>query len=163
MKLRPPLPLAALLLAGLSGCTAPPAASEATAPDSTAVRDLCYRKVTTGTASIIGTDTLPGTTDSLIVRLHITGDHVTGEMSRLPGERDRMTGTLVGTVQGGRIVAVYRYTAEGLTAKEEKIMRIDAQGLHMKNGELEDREGIWTLKDTASAAYTETVPAVPCR
>lgn len=162
MKLRAPLPLAALVLTGIGGCASPPTAPGATAPDSTAVRDLCYRKVTTAPASISGTDTIPGTTDSLIVRLHITGDHVTGEMSRLPGERDRMTGTLVGTLQGSRIVAVYRYTAEGLTAKEEKIMRIGADGLHLKNGELEEREGIWTLKDTATA-YTEVVPLVPCR
>lgn len=161
MKLRAPLPLAALVLTGLCGCTAPPAAPGATARDSTAVRDLCYRKVTTGAASIIGTDTLPGTTDSLLVRLHITGERVTGEMSRLPGERDRMTGTLVGTLEGARIVAIYSYTAEGGTAKEEKIMRIGADGLHLKNGELEEREGIWTLKDTA-AAYTEVVPPVPC-
>jgi hypothetical protein len=156
------LPWAAVCAAALLACSpaAPEGGTPAT-PDSAAPRDLCYLKVTTRPTTVTGTDTLPGTSDSLAVHLHIAGDQVTGHLSWLPGEKDRMTGSLLGTIHGSRIVAVYSYSAEGTTAKEEKIMRIDDQGLHLKSGELAEKDGIWMLADTATA-YTETIPPAPC-
>lgn len=125
----------------------------------TAARDLCFLQVTGHGPA----DSLRGPVDTLRAHLHIEGDRVSGELSWLPAEKDRLTGTLAGTLAGGRITAIHTYSAEGTTAREQKIMRIDADGLHIKSGELEEHEGIWMLKDTATAPWGTAIPAVACR
>lgn len=109
----------------------------------------CYRKVTGR--------------DSLVVKLSVVGNTATGELNWLPFEKDRMTGTFVGTVQDSILTALYTYEAEGVTATEEKIVRLLAHEISLKTGELVLQDSIWKLKDGETAAFTEIIPEVNCR
>ncbi|MBC7449913.1 MAG: hypothetical protein H7259_00335, partial [Cytophagales bacterium] len=67
--------------------------------------------ITIGKPVIAGNDTIPGVIDSMIITLTVHGDSVKGVFSWLPGEKDKMTGTLNGTIKDSIVTAVYSYMA----------------------------------------------------
>lgn len=74
--------------------------------------------------------------DSLVVRLNIDDHHVvTGVINWLPFEKDKMTGTLDGTLQDSIITAMYTYSAEGITEKEARTLKITADSIAIKVGD----------------------------
>jgi hypothetical protein len=101
--------------------------------------------------------------DSLLVNLSILGNEVTGILRWLPAEKDKMVGTLNGTLQNDTITAVYSYQAEGTTAREEKIFHLTADSLFIKHGELIDQNGTWVLKDKRAAQFTEAAAKADCK
>lgn len=115
-------------------------------------RTYCFQKLTQN----------GGITDSLYVHLSIADDSVTGVWNWLPAEKDKMTGTLQGTIHDNVVKAIYTYHAEGQIAKEEKIFKVDGDTLRVKNGALEERDGVWVLRDAGAAVYTETIPRIDC-
>lgn len=135
-----------------------PAAADTTTP----LQELCFLQVTQGAPIISGMDTTPGISDSLLIQLTIKGTAVTGILHWLPAEKDRMTGTLEGSLQDSIITAIYTYQAEGVTAKEERIFRLEPDTLRMKAGELVERDGVWVLKSPEEAPYSTSVPKVLC-
>lgn len=122
---------------------------------------LCFLKVTQGEMIMTADDNMVMLIDSLVMNLHIKNDSVTGILNWLPGQKDKMTGTLKGTLQDDVITAIYAYTAEGISTKEEKILKLDSNKVSFKTGELELRNGIWTLKDK-NTAFSESLPKTPC-
>jgi hypothetical protein len=138
--------------------------SSCTTPEKKDVRDeqLCYQKVTQGEIIITEDENLKMLIDSLVMNLHIKNDSVTGVLNWLPAQKDKMTGTLVGTIQDDVITAIYTYSAEGTMAKEEKILKLDSNRIFFKTGELEERNGVWTLKDK-TAPFSESIPKILCR
>ncbi|WP_461488166.1 hypothetical protein [Pontibacter sp. HJ8] len=134
------------------------AAANATTP----LRELCFLQVTQGVPVISGMDTIPGISDSLLINLTIKGTAVTGILHWLPAEKDKMTGTLQGSLQDSIITAIYTYQAEGVTAKEERIFKLEPDTLRMKAGELEEKDGVWRLKHPEKAPYSTAVPKVLC-
>jgi hypothetical protein len=107
-------------------------------------------------------DTTPGISDSLLIQLAIKGTAVTGILHWLPSEKDRMTGPLEGSLQDRIITAIYTYRAEGVTAKEERIFKLEPGTLRMKAGEWEEKDGVWVLKSPEEAPYSTAVPKVLC-
>jgi hypothetical protein len=103
-----------------------------------------------------------GLTDSLYIQLTINGDSVTGIWNWLPAEKDKMVGTLAGTIHNNEARTIYTYTAEGQTSKEEKLLKIDGDTLRFKTGEMEQRNGIWILRNAETTAYNESLPRVDC-
>lgn len=135
---------------------------ESTIEDEEISRDLCFLQVTIGEPRIVDQDTIPGATDSLSIQLHIEQDSVTGILDWLPEEKDKMKGSLKGKIAGNIIEAIYTYEAEGTTAKEEKIFKIQDNHIQMKVGELEEKQGVWVLKNKDSAAFGRPIPTVNC-
>ncbi|WP_018478446.1 hypothetical protein [Pontibacter roseus] len=160
MSLRVPSGYTLLLFGFLTACGS--GTSEHTVSATDAVQQLCFLQVTKGKPTFSGPDTLPGVIDSLRIHLTINGSHVTGELDWLPAEKDRMTGTLDGTMQDSTIIAVYTYTAKGTRAREERIFRLTPDAIQMKAGELVERDGIWVLQDKDAAPFSTTAARVAC-
>lgn len=155
--------LSAFLL--LVACGSPGPATKDTA--SNAKEELvneshCYLQVTKTPSAVVGTDTFPGTPDSLYVRLDILGELVNGVYDWLPGEKDSKTGSFTGTLENGTVTALYTYDAEGMTAKEEVLFKVDDGGLRIGTGELMESEGVWLFKDKGLAVFGKPIPEVPC-
>ncbi len=95
----------------------------------------------------------------------LSNDDIRGEMIWQPYEKDGAVGTLTGKlISDNEIRFVYSYTIEGNKQTEEKIMKVENGNLYIKKGELLDvkKEGNLTLKDIATATYTEAIHAVKC-
>lgn len=121
-------------------------------PETKAITDTyCFRQLSSNGS----------VTDSLFIQLTVNGDSITGIWNWLPAEKDKMVGTLAGTIHNNEAKTIYTYTAEGQTAKEEKLFKIDGDTLRIKNGELEERNGVWMLKNE-TIPYNESVPRVDC-
>lgn len=157
------LPTGLLFALLLGSCTpqADPFAGMNTAVESLPVSH-CYLQVTTGAARASGTDTIPGPVDSLWISMDVVGELVNGEYRWLPAEKDRKTGTFTGTLENGVVTALLTYTAEGMNAKEEILLRPEAGGVRVGSGELARSEGVWLFKKKELATYGDLVPEVPC-
>lgn len=138
--------------------------SACTAPEKKEARNeqLCFLQVTQGEMIMTSDEGMEILIDSLVLNLHIKNDSVSGVLNWLPAQKDKMTGTLNGTINGDVITAIYSYSAEGTMAKEEKIMKLDSNKVTIKTGELEKHNGIWTLKDK-SVAFSESIPKISCQ
>lgn len=138
--------------------------STCTTPEKRQSREeqLCFLKVTQGEMIMTADDNMEMLIDSLVMNLHIKNDSVTGILNWLPGQKDKMTGTLEGTIQDDVIIAIYSYTAEGISTKEEKVLKLDSSKISFKTGELELHNGVWALKDK-NVAFSESIPKTPCR
>lgn len=117
--------------------------------EAAAAQELCFQNITGS--------------DSLLVKLTIIGNDVSGTLRWLPAEKDKMVGTLDGTLQNDTITAVYSYQAEGTDAREEKILRLTPDSLFIQHGELVDQNGTWVLKNKRTAQFTEAVAKTDCK
>ncbi len=135
---------------------------ETPSADTNNEQQLCFLRVTRGEPIVTEEDTLP-VIDSLIIRLVIKNDSVAGVYNWLPSQKDRLTGSLKGTLKGDVVTAIHTYGAEGTTAREEKVMKIGADSIWIKHGELQEKEGVWVLEDKEAAQYTESAPKVNCK
>jgi len=147
--------LAACLVSIFAACTTPEKKQSRN-------EQLCFLKVTQGEMVMTADDNMVMLIDSLVMHLNIKNDSVTGVLNWLPSQKDKMTGTLKGTIQDDIITAIYSYTAEGISTKEEKILKLDSTKILIKTGELELQNGIWILKDK-DAAFSESIPKTLCR
>lgn len=123
----------------------------------------CYLQVTKGMPRIEGSDTIPGTVDSLYIRLDILGELANGVYNWLPGEKDRLTGTFQGSMEDSVITALYTYTAEGMTQKQEVLFKMDNGGLRIATGEMAESEGVNLFKDRSQISYGDPVREIPCK
>lgn len=122
----------------------------------------CYLLVTQGAPEMDGTDLAPGLVDSLYIRMDVLGELVNGVYNWLPQEKDAMTGTFTGTLENGLVTAVYSYTAEGMTARQEVLFKLEENGLRTGHGELVELEEVWVFKDRSLAEFGDLVPEVDC-
>jgi hypothetical protein len=117
--------------------------------EAAAAQELCFQNITGS--------------DSLLVKLTIIGNDVSGTLRWLPAEKDKMVGTLDGTLQNDTITAIYSYQAEGTDAREEKILRLTPDSLFIQHGELVDQNGTWVLKNKRTAQFTEAAAKTDCK
>ena len=71
-------------------------------------------------------------------------------------------GTFTGTLENGVVTALYTYSSEGETAKQEILFKLAEGGLRIGNGELVQDQGVWLFKDKGQAEYGDAIPEVPC-
>ncbi len=114
----------------------------------------CFRSVTTAGDGAYS--------DTMSIVLNVSNNTITGRMDWLPGMKDKMRGTLKGTIADERITALYTYSAEGVEFIEERLFQLHENGITILGGELEERDGMWVLKDPANAVEGMTVPEVDC-
>lgn len=168
--MRIPSPLPFVLALTWIACSAPegPEADEVPVVDAVPSTPpptgrLCFLNVTrSAEAPSPGRSALP-LVDSMIVELSIDSGRVSGRYDWVPAEKDVMRGVLNGTLHGDTITAVYRYSAEGVTAEEEKVLLLKNGQLWILNGELEERNGVWTIRDRSKATWTQALAAAPCK
>ncbi len=105
--------------------------------------------------------------DSTIVKIRIlSDDDIRGEMMWQPWEKDGAVGTLTGKLNANKeLELIYDYVIEGSHQTEVKIMKIENQKLHIKEGELEDKknDGNLTYKDVSKAEYKEVLNKTDCK
>lgn len=149
----------------VAACT-PPGAKNRNAggkpPEQPANEAHCYLRITQNPPMIAGTDTFPGTPDSLYVRVDLVGELANGVYNWLPGEKDHITGTFTGSVSDNVITALYTYHAEGMAGQQEVIFRMDPNGLRVATGEMTGNDSLQVFKDKSAVTYSDPVPAVPC-
>lgn len=145
------------------GCgTPPPPSGQEPDRHTAAVKTHCYLQVTQHPPFVVDADTFPSTPDSLYIRLDLLGELANGVYNWLPGEKDSKTGSFTGSFENGIVTALYTYTAEGMTAKEEVLFQLEGNGLRIGTGELVESEGVWLFKDRSLAVYGNPLPEVPC-
>ena len=155
-------------MAVLLACGQPDAPSsrynvDLSAKDEPEMESHCYLQVTKGEPRIEGSDTIPGTVDSLYIRLDILGELANGVYNWLPGEKDRMTGSFQGSIDDDLVTAVYTYSAEGRTAKQEVLFKVEDGQLSVAIGAMETSEGVTLFKDKSQVTYGEPIPEVNCK
>ncbi|MBZ0207034.1 MAG: hypothetical protein K8H89_11970 [Flavobacteriales bacterium] len=163
---RPLVPLVALLLL-LGACgQAGPDARGIGGDTGTAEEPMhethCYLQVTHGAPEVRDTGLVAGPGDSLFIRMDVLGELVNGVYKWLPLEMDAVTGTFTGTLENGVVTALYTYSSEGETAKQEILFKLAEGGLRIGNGELVQDQGVWLFKDKGQAEYGDAIPEVPC-
>ena len=83
-------------------------------------------------------------------------------MDWLPGMKDKMRGTLNGTLENGLISALYTYSSEGVRQSEERMFKLRDDQITVMSGEMEERDGTMVMKDPANAVDGIQVPEVDC-
>lgn len=150
----------------LMACGTPDPPTKGTTPANTKEAQVnvshCYLQVTQHPPFVVDADTFPSTPDSLYIRLDLLGELANGVYNWLPGEKDSKTGSFTGSFENGIVTALYTYTAEGMTAKEEVLFQLEGNGLRIGTGELVESEGVWLFKDRSLAVYGNPLPEVPC-
>ena len=123
----------------------------------------CYLQVTKGAPAVHGTDTIPGAVDTLSIKLDVLGELANGTYNWHPQEKDRKSGSFTGTLENGTVTALLTYTAEGITAKEEVLFKLETGGLRVGTGQLVQSEGVWLFKDKSQVSYGNPLREVPCK
>ncbi|HQV37459.1 MAG: hypothetical protein IPL81_05430 [Flavobacteriales bacterium] len=155
-------------IALLAGCGQPEQPSsrydiDANAQGEPEMETHCYLQVAQGAPRIEGRDTIPGPVDSLYIRLDILGELANGVYNWLPEEKDHMIGSFQGSIDGDEVTAVYTYTAEGATGKQEVLFKVEDGQLRVATGEMETSEGVILFKDKSQVTYGEPIPKVDCK
>ncbi|HEY0975891.1 MAG TPA: hypothetical protein VGE21_00360 [Flavobacteriales bacterium] len=146
----------AALAAILFACQGPaPPSAPGTAAPTEPTRERCFLSVTRSADGSIA--------DSLRMRLSFRGDRAEGTYEWLPQEKDRMVGTLQGSLRNDTLTAVYTYQAEGVRSREQRLFLLKAGEAVVLSGEMVEREGLWVLRDPARAMPGMTLPEVPCQ
>lgn len=152
--------LAALLGVACSGTNAPQEAPQLAAQPP--VQAKCFLQVTPGEPIVVDGDTLERPVDSLMIHMDLIGELVNGTYDFLPQETDPVQGSFTGTLENGLVTALFTYTTEGTTGKQEVLFRLEDGGLRIGNGEMTEAEGISVFKDKSKAAFGELVPESAC-
>jgi hypothetical protein len=100
-----------------------------------------------------------GTWITLLIQHNI----VTGSMNWQPREQHGSVGTLNGVMnQQGELQLTNEFSVEGDHQKEHLIMKLEANQLLIKRGELIVVHGVSTYKDASTATYEDTLVKVNC-
>ena len=117
-------------------------------------QDLCYYR---------SDKTSGGLYDRAWMKLHIDGEHVTGEFNNYPAEKDSKIGTFEGTAANGVATVTWNSTAEGMSNKEELLVKFDDTQAQAAFGEMvQGANGVYVYKDKASAVYQSAMPVIDC-
>lgn len=101
--------------------------------------------------------------DSLFIRLDLMGDLVNGTFQGYSSDSARVRGTLTGAVEDGVVVVLLTYTGEtGERHRQEVLLRREADGLRIGQGEMVDAEGYILFRDRNQVHYGPVVPEVAC-
>ncbi len=97
--------------------------------------------------------------DSDFIKLVITGDEVTGEMSYYPYEKDASVGTIKGTIAGDIITLKWTYWQEGMESTEPVVLKMIPENLLQKATAMNEKGEIYVPED---AKYVESYKQVDC-
>jgi hypothetical protein len=73
-----------------------------------------------------------GSQDTTAIHLVINGNKVSGELNWMPKEKDRRKGTLLGTLEGNKIKAVWNFMQEGQADTMTVEFKLSSQSLGQK-------------------------------
>lgn len=87
-----------------------------------------FRSMTTSADGLV--------TDTMLIDFHFQGDSLSGRMHWLPGQKDKMKGTLSGHLRGDTVVAAYTYSAEGVQRTEPRFFLLGPDRVTLLSGDL---------------------------
>ncbi|MBY0328535.1 hypothetical protein K2Q02_00340 [Patescibacteria group bacterium] len=114
------------------------------------------------------TQTASGFNDVYSLKLSVVGTSATGELATAPAEKDRMNGTLSGTIapfsdEEYMFSGTYMNSAEGMTNTDQRMIKLSATEAAVGYGEtVQNPDGTYGYKDPANLNYSLTIPRVDC-
>ena len=108
-----------------------------------------------------------GLSDVYALKLDVSGASAKGELSTIPAEKDKMTGTLSGVVvQSGQDTIFngrYNNSAEGMQNVEQRIIKLSTMEARIGYGEMvQNPDGTYSYKDSNTLDYSLAIPRVDC-
>lgn len=108
--------------------------------------------------------------DSTFVSVNYDGDKVNGVINFIPGERESLVGTYMGTVERSeippyqnRLNVLYTAIGEGVTSKQQEVILVNEKDLMMGTGEkYQDKDGVYKYRNATNLTYDKVVPMVSC-
>lgn len=115
----------------------------------------CYYEEITG---------VNGLKDVNYLKVIIDEGKVEGELGTIPAEKDKMIGTLSGMMTPPNVIdALYSYSAEGIDAVEERVIKLDATQALVGYGEMVDQgDGVFVYKDKTNIPFFLPIPKIDC-
>ncbi len=123
---------------------------------------VCYYKETEG----------EGNSDFAFTSIvYADGNSVSGVINWIPGEKDSLVGSYIGTIEDNADIPDYSkklkilYTAEGEGIRniQEEILIISKDSIKTGIGEkYEDKSGVYRFKDSSKLTYENSLPQVDC-
>ena len=120
---------------------------------------LCYSS---------STPTASGFNDVYSLKLTVAGDIATGELATSPAEKDKMTGTLEGTIapiseEAYLFTGKYMNSGEGMTNTDDRMIVLSATDAKIGYGEtVLNADGTYSYKDPSTLNYSLSIPRVDC-
>lgn len=154
-------------IALLAGCGQPDQRAarhntDANANGTPQIQTHCYLRTTHMPQDSVDGTIIPGTVDSLYIRLDILGNLANGVYAWLPQKQDQMKGSFQGSLEGNLVTAIYTYTLEGETGKKEVLFKVEDGRLRVGTGDMEVVEGVNLFMDKSQVSFSEAVPEVDC-
>jgi hypothetical protein len=96
--------------------------------------------------------------DTAALKLNITGDELTGDLSYKLFEKDSNKGKIAGELKGDTIIAEYTFDSEGLRSVREVIFVKQADGkLYEGTGEVEEKGGKMMFKNRSALKFGQSI------
>ncbi|MCA9353793.1 hypothetical protein KC842_02895 [Candidatus Nomurabacteria bacterium] len=104
--------------------------------------------------------------DRYIVDLTNDEGDISGEVSFLPSEKDKKTGSISGTLSDATsydfIKSVWSSSAEGMNVDEELYMKMYYDHIELAAGEMEERNGEYFYSSPETLSYSMSLDSIDC-
>lgn len=96
--------------------------------------------------------------DTASLKLNITGEELTGELSYNLFEKDSNTGKIAGEMKGDTIIAEYTFDSEGLRSVREVIfVKKDDGNIYEGTGDVIEKDGKMVFKNRSALKFSPTM------
>lgn len=103
--------------------------------------------------------------DTIQASLLIESNNVRGDLVYKLFEKDKNSGTIVGTIQGDTLIADYTFMSEGTTSIRQVAFLRKNKSLIEGFGESEEKDGKMVFKDKSKLNFSENMilNLIPCK
>lgn len=96
--------------------------------------------------------------DTVLLKINIDGEELTGNLDYKLFEKDHNTGTIAGEMKGDTIIAEYTFDSEGLRSIREVVfVKKDDGKIYEGMGEVIDKGGKMVFKDRSSLQFNPAI------
>ena len=95
--------------------------------------------------------------DSVILKLKIAGEEITGDLKYNWFEKDRNTGTIAGEMKGDTLIAEYLFKSEGIPSVREIVFLKKGEQLFEGYGQSSEKGGKVTYNDRSKLKFDAIV------
>ncbi|MEP6583459.1 MAG: hypothetical protein ABJA90_04310 [Ginsengibacter sp.] len=96
--------------------------------------------------------------DSALLKLNISGDKVSGDLTYNLYEKDHNRGTIDGTVQDSLVIADYTFQSEGMTSVRQVVFKINGDSLFEGFGDIDMINDTARFKNISQLKFYEQRP-----
>ena len=99
--------------------------------------------------------------DSILLKLNIEGQEVTGDLAYNLFEKDKNKGTISGEIKGDTIIAEYLFDAEGVRSTRELVLLKKGEQYYEGFGDVVDKKGKISFKNRAELKFDGSIVYSP--